>query len=211
MDLKVRTASGGDYVRPDNGYYLLRFDGIEDAGEWDNFDKTKKINKMRMVFAAFTQVERTPILMVEGEHAGEQMVIKPLMTASGHIKSTCYAFGSVVLGREPAEDEDLGALLATKVGTFIVGQVGNDQNQKPGKLKVLMPDMVGGDVGAYTAPAAPVGGAPTITPVNGTPAMAPQVGATAATVPSMEFAETQPSAPSQDAAAIPPPPALPGS
>lgn len=187
MDLKVRTASGGDYVRPDNGYYLLRFDGIEDAGEWDNFDKTKKINKMRMVFAAFTQVERTPILLTEGEHAGEQMVIKPLMTASGHIKSTCYQFGSVILGREPAEDEDLGVLLAGKLGTLVVGQVGNNENQKPGKLKVLMPDLQGGDIGAYTAPVV----------------VAPE---SAQAAPA-----TQPSAPPQDAAAIPAPPALPGS
>jgi hypothetical protein len=152
MDLRVRTASGGDFVRPDNGYYLFRFDGIEDAGEWDNFDKTKKINKLRMVLAAFDQQTRQPIILTEGEHAGEQMIVKPLMTASGHIKSTLYQFGSVIIGREPEEDEDLGALLATKIGTLVMGQVGNDQNQKPGKLKVLMPDMTGGDVGA--APAA---------------------------------------------------------
>ncbi len=187
MDLKVRTASGGDYVRPDNGYYLLRFDGIEDAGEWDNFDKTKKINKLRMVFAAFTQVERTPILLTEGDHAGEQMVIKPLMTASGHIKSTCYAFGSVILGREPDEDEDLGTLLAPKVGTLVVGQVGNNEKQQPGKLKVLMPDLAGGDVAAVAA-------------------------ATAIVTPdAAAAAPAQPSAPSQDAAAIPAPPAIPGS
>jgi hypothetical protein len=151
MDLKVRTASGGDFVRPDNGYYLLRFDGLEDAGEWDNFEKTKKINKLRMVLAAFNQQTRQPILLTEGEHAGEQMVIKPLMTASGHIKSTLYQFASVIIGREPEEDEDIGELLAECIGRVVVGQVGNDQNQKPGKLKVLMPDMVGGATAAAPA------------------------------------------------------------
>jgi len=189
MDLKVRTASGGDFVRPDNGYYLLRFDGIEDAGEWDNFEKTKKINKLRMVLAAFNQQTRQPILLTEGEHAGEQMVIKPLMTASGHIKSTLYQFGSVIIGREPEEDEDLGELLASCIGTVVVGQVGNDQNQKPGKLKVLMPDMVGGAI----APAAE-----------------------AAVIPAVVDGQTEQAAPvaeapaTPEASAIPAPPPLPG-
>jgi hypothetical protein len=153
MDLKVRSTSGGDFVRPDNGYYLFRFDGIEDAGEWDNYDKTGKVHKLRMVLAAFDQQTRQPILLTEGENAGKQMVIKPLMTASGHIKSALYGFGTVIIGRDPEDDEDLGELLATKVGTFVIGQVGNDQSGKPGKLKTMMPDLQGGDVGE--APAAP--------------------------------------------------------
>lgn len=183
MDLKVKTTSGGDYVRPDNGYYLLRFDGLEDAGEWDAYDKSKgKVLKLRMNFAAYDHQTRMPLILTEGELAGQHQMIKELMNQSAHIKSNLYMFGAIILGYEPEEDAELGELLAEKVGTLVVGQVGNNEAGKPGKLKVLMPDLQGGDVGASPAP-----------PVATTPAPAQ-------------------SAPAQTAteAAIPTPPTLPG-
>lgn len=201
--LIATSKSGGDFLQLANGYYLFQFLGIEDAGQFDNFDKTGKVDKIHMNYAVYDHQTRQPyIIPPDQPKAGEHGVFQNLVNKSGHTKSTLHVHATEVVGRAINDGEDIGVLLAAAVGTFVVVQMGLDQNNKPGKLKNMMPDMPVG-VPVTAAAVAPV--LPTVPTTAAPPVAAPvAVETPAPAAPPVAVAPAPPTPPAPPAPPAPP-------
>lgn len=201
--LIANSKSGGDFLQLADGYFLFQFLGIEDAGQFDNFDKTGKVDKVHMNYGVYDYTTRAPYLIpADQPKAGEHGVFQNLCTKSAHTKATLRIHAAEIVGRTIEDGEDIGALLAANVGTFIVVQMGRDQNNKPGKLKNMMPDMAAG------APAPTPAAVPAAAPTAAAPVPGPAAAPTASAAPAAPVAApAAPQVPSTTVAPATTPPA----
>lgn len=201
--LIANSKSGGDFLQLADGYFLFQFLGIEDAGQFDNFDKTGKVDKVHMNYGVYDYTTRAPyIIPPDQPKAGEHGVFQNLVNKSAHIKATLRVHATEIVGRAIEDGEDIGVLLAAAVGTFIVVQMGRDQNNKSGKLKNMMPDMAAGTPAPAAAPAPvalpvaePVAPPAPAVPVAAAPVAPPAAAPVAAATPPAPPAPPTPPAP----------------
>lgn len=128
----VAGAASGNFWKPPNGTYILELIEVEERLQVKGFGGELK-DKWAFHFMLYN-LDGTPYLNEDGEHA--EFVAEETMSLD--VKSRARPFFNALLNRDIEDGEKSSAIIAEAMNNKAMGQFGNNQNGKPGKLKVMI-------------------------------------------------------------------------